>query len=75
MQPICLLDVSKDEDLRECFDLKNTQPLLKEIHKQKGIKYNFLDYQLHFIKAYQFFKLNEEGFNQDFHWWDIVQTT
>ena len=34
---------------------------MKEVHQKKGIKFNFLDYQLQFIKAYQFLKLNEEG--------------
>ena len=52
-----------DEELKEAFSWKNTQPFLKEIHKQKGNKFNFLDYQLQFIKAYQFLKLNEEGLN------------
>ena len=67
VKPICLFDVSKDEELREAFNWKNTQPLLKEVHQQKGTKFNFLDYQLQFTKAYQFIKLNEEGFNQNFH--------
>ena len=58
VKPICLFDITKDDELREAFNWKNTQPLLKEVHKQKGIKFNFLDYQLQFIKAYQFLKLN-----------------
>ena len=62
VKPICTFDVSKDEKVREAFDWKNSQPLLKEVHKQKGIEYNFLDYQLQFIKAYQSLKLNgQEG--------------
>ena len=61
VKPICLFDVSKDDELKEAFSWKNTQPILKEIHKQKGINYNFLEYQLQFIKAYQFLKLNGEG--------------
>ena len=67
VKPICLFDVSKDEELREAFNWKNTQPLLKEVHQQKGAKFNFLDYQLQFIKAYQFIKLNEERFNENFY--------
>ena len=67
VKAICLLDVSKDEELKEAFSWKNTQPLLKHDHHQKGTKFNFLDYQLHFIKAYQFIKLNEEGFNENIH--------
>ena len=54
VKPIFLFDSSKDEELREAFCWKNTQPLRKEIHQQKGIKFNFLDYQLQFTKAYKF---------------------
>ena len=57
----CLFDVSKDEELKEAFSWKNSQPLLKEIHSQKGVIYSFLYYQLPFISAYQFIKLYEEG--------------
>ena len=56
VKPICMFDVTKDEELREAFNWKNTQPLLKHDHQQKGIKFNFLDYQLQFIKTYQFLK-------------------
>ena len=58
IKPICMFDVSDDEQLKEAFSWKNTQPLLKNDHRQKGTKFNFLDYQLQFIKAYQFLKLN-----------------
>ena len=67
VKAICLFDLSKDEELKEAFNWKNTQPLLKHDHQQKGIKFNFLDYQLQFIKAYQFIKLNEERFNENIH--------
>ena len=64
VKAICLFDVTKDEELKEAFNWKNTQPLLKHDHQKKGIKFNFLDYQLQFIKAYQFIKLNDqEGLN------------
>ena len=64
VKPICMFDVSKDEELKEAFNWKNTQPLLKKIHLKKGIKFNFLDYQNQFIKAYQFLELNgQEGLN------------
>ena len=63
VKPICMFDVSKDEELRDAFSLKKTQPLLKQDHQKKGINFKFLDYQLQFIKAYQFLKLNEEGLN------------
>ena len=42
LKPICLFDVSKDEELREAFNWKNTQPLSKQAHIQKGTKFNFL---------------------------------
>ena len=67
VKPICMFDVTKDKELREAFNWRNTQPLLKQDHVQKGIKFNFLDYQLQFIKAYQFIKLNEERFNENFY--------
>ena len=67
VEPICLFDVSQDEKLKEAFSWKNTRPLLKEIQKHKGTKFNLLDYQLQFIKASQFIKINEEGLNQKFH--------
>ena len=67
VKALCLFDVSKDEELGEAFNWKNTQPLLKHDHQQKGIKFNFLDYQLQFIKEYQFIKLNEERFNENIH--------
>ena len=58
VKPICMFDVSDDEQLKEAFSWKNTQPLLKKDHQLKGIKFDFLDYQLQFIKAYQFLKIN-----------------
>ena len=65
VKPICLFDISDDEQLKEAFKgRRNTQPLSKEIHRQKGIKFNVLDYQNQFIKAYQFLELNDqEGLN------------
>ena len=60
VKPICMFDVSKEEELKEAFNWKNTLPLLKQDHQLKGIKFNFLDYQLQFVKAYQIIKLNEE---------------
>ena len=67
VKAICLFDVSKEEELREAFNWKNTQPLLKQDHQQKGTKFNFLEYQLHFIKAFQIIKLNEKGPSEDTH--------
>ena len=68
VKPICMFDLAKDEELKEAFNWKNTQPLLKEVHQQKGTKFNFLDCQLQLIKAYQFIKSNDqEGLNEDLH--------
>ena len=60
VKTFCLFDVAKDEKLKEAFSWKNTQHLLKHDHQQKGIKFNFLDYQLQFIKAYQFMNINDQ---------------
>ena len=65
VKPIYMFDVTKDEELREAFSWKNTQPLLKYDHQQKGTKFNFLDFQQQFNKAYHFIKLNEGGFNEN----------
>ena len=67
VKPICMFDVTKDEQLKKAFSWKNTQPLLKQDHQKKGTKFNCLDYQLQFIKAFQFIKLNDEGHNEDLH--------
>ena len=56
VKAICLFDVSDDEQLKEAFNWRNTQPLLNQDHQQKGIKFNFLDYQIQFIKEYKFIK-------------------
>ena len=64
VKPICMFDVCKDEELKKAFNWKNTQPLLKEVHAQKGTKFNLLDYRFQFVKAYQFIKVNDrEGLN------------
>ena len=61
VKPICLFDVSEDEEIKEAFNWKNTQPLLNQDHQLKRIKFKFLDYQLQFIEAYQYLKVNEDG--------------
>ena len=64
VKAICLIVISKDEELKDAFCWKIAQPLLKHDHQLKGTKFNFLDYQLQPVKAYKFLKLNEEeGFN------------
>ena len=67
VKPICMFNVTKDEELKEAFNWRNTQPLLKQDLLRKSIKFSFLDYQLQFIKAYQFIGLNEERFNENIH--------
>ena len=67
VKAICLFDISKDEELKKAFNSKNTQPLLKHDHQKKSTKFNFLDYQLQFIEAFQFVKLNEKRPNEDIH--------
>ena len=52
VKPKCMFDISDDE-LKLAFNWKNTQPILKEVQSQKCVKFNFLDYQLQFIKAYK----------------------
>ena len=41
VKAISLFDVSKDEELSEAFNWKNTQPLLKHDHQKKGTKFIF----------------------------------
>ena len=60
VKAICMFDVTKNEEIKEAFNWKNTQPLLKQDHQYRGTKFNFLDYQLQFIKPYQFIKLNDQ---------------
>ena len=68
VKPICMFDLSKDEELKEAFSWKNTQPLLKHDHQRKGTKFNFIDYQLQFIQAHQFIEMNDqEGLTEDLH--------
>ena len=43
VKPICMFDVSKDDELKEAFRWKTTQPLLKQDHLHKGTIFNFLD--------------------------------
>ena len=61
LKPICMFDVSKGEELKEAFFWKKTLPLLKHDHQRKGTKYNFLVYQLQFIRAYHFLLNDQKG--------------
>ena len=60
IKPISSFDVSKEDELLEAFNWRNTQPLLEEGNLRKGTKYNELDSQLQFTKADEFLKLNGE---------------
>ena len=61
VRPIFMFDISEDEDKKEAFSWKKTQSLLEQDHHYKGTKFIFLDYQLQFIKAYQFIKSNDQA--------------
>ena len=37
VMPFCLFDVSKDEQLKEAFNWRNTQPLLKKFISKKEL--------------------------------------
>ena len=67
VKPICILNISDVEEIKLAFNWKNTQPLLKEVPSHKGVKFKLLQYQLQFIKAFQFLKLNEEAYNEEIH--------
>ena len=41
VKQVCMFNVSDDEELKHAFNWGNTQPLLKEVHSQKGVKFNF----------------------------------
>ena len=43
VRPISSFDKSDDEQSKEAFNWKDTQPLLKHDNHQKVIKFNFLD--------------------------------
>ena len=45
-KPNYMFKISNDRKLKQAFCLKNTQPLLKEVHSRKGTKFNVLDYHL-----------------------------
>ena len=67
VKPFCLFVVSINEGVKQELFRKNIQTFLNKDHQYKGTKFSFLDYQLLFIKAYQFLRINDEGNNKDFH--------
>ena len=52
VRPIFSFDISIDEELKEAFNWKSIQLLLERINLPKGTGFNFLHYQLQFIRAY-----------------------
>ena len=60
VKPIWRSDASRHAELKKAFNWENTQPLLRIDHQHKERKFNLLDYQLQFIKAYQILKLNKK---------------
>ena len=67
LRPISSLDVYNIEELEEAFCWKSNQSSVKQDNQQKGTKFNFVDYRLQFIQAYQFIRLNEARLNEDIH--------
>ena len=63
---------ANDWELREAPNWINTRPVLENFPQQKGTKFGFLAYWLHFFKAHQFFKLNEEE-HENLHRWNTQQ--
>ena len=60
VKPFCSIDISKDDGMQEACNWKITQHPLTTKNLQPGKKCNLLDYQLQFIKSYQFAEVNEE---------------
>ena len=57
---ICMFDISNEDEIKEAFCWKNTQALFKQDPLHKGIKFNFLGYQLQFNKAYHFLRFKDQ---------------
>ena len=41
VKPICMFDISKEDELKEAFNWRNTQPLLEQDGQKKGTKNSF----------------------------------
>ena len=67
VKPFSLFDISEEEEMKEAFNWKNTQPLLKEVHRQNRTKHNFLNYRPQYVRAFRLIKSNEEVFNKSFY--------
>ena len=53
LNPICFSKVSDGEELKEAFNWKNTQPLLKQVPHQEIRKTSLLGCRLQHIRDYQ----------------------
>ena len=73
-KPISSCDVTNDERIHKNFNWIFIQPLMKEVQQRISIKFDILGYRSVFIKPYQFLKLNEEGLNKHFSWWNVFHT-
>ena len=66
-QPNSSLDKSNTAELKKVLSWKSTLSLSKHVYQQNGTNSIFLDYQLQFIKSYQFLRLNDEGLEENLH--------
>ena len=67
LRPTSSFDVYNNGGTKEAFCWKNIQRSVNQDNNQKGTKFNFVDYRLQFIQAYQFIRLNEARLNEDIH--------
>ncbi len=54
VKPLAAFNLQNKDELYEAFNWKNTRLISKHENRSKHTTYNELDYQLQFIKAYQF---------------------
>ena len=58
VKDIRMFDISDNEE-QNLHSIERIHNHCSKFHSEKGTKFNFIDYQLQFIRAYQFLKLNE----------------
>ena len=61
VKPISSFDISNEDELLECFNWINTQPLLKKDNLKKNNNFNPEEYENQFRKALEFKILNTYG--------------
>ena len=64
---IASCNLSDENDMKKFFNWINLRPMYSTEHNLKGSKIDHRLYLLQQIKAYQFIKLNEERYNENFH--------